>query len=305
MKPSVLFAVLTSLVLVQTAQAAETVSAKVVRVTSGDTMVVAIDGREKTVALAGIVAPSDGLSERAKKNLAAKVADQTVKIQFLPAAEGVDAALAAVWLDDRSINTEMVREGWARYDTRYPTYKKLAKAEAEARRAKRGLWGMAAPSSATGSYEKQESQELRKDDGRAKGKKSFPRGMAVKFEAPAEGKWNLTAVRIHGSRYGHPTPPREKFHVTLCDLDYKPIADFAIPYSKFKRTQFQKWVTLKVKPTEVPEEFIICVNFNAEATKGVFVSHDAEGIALVAKPNKPSGTFSGGDWLIRAVVERR
>ncbi|MBN1588347.1 MAG: hypothetical protein JW888_02420, partial [Pirellulales bacterium] len=148
------------------------------------------------------------------------------------------------------------------------------------------------------------SQELHQDDGRPKGKKSFPRGMAVQFKVPSEGKWVLTSVRIHGSRYGHPTPPREDFHVTLCDVDFEPLTDFAFPYSKFKRSGRQTWVKLKTKPTEVPDEFVICVDFNAEATKGVYVSHDAEGTALVGKPGHRAGSFSGGDWLIRATVEK-
>ncbi|HBO45797.1 MAG TPA: hypothetical protein DD670_18120, partial [Planctomycetaceae bacterium] len=100
-------------------------------------------------------------------------------------------------------------------------------------------------------------------------------------------------------------PPREDFHVTVCDLDYEPLAEFAFRYSTFKRTSEQTWVALKTKPTELPKEFILCVDFKAEATKGVYVSHDGEGTALVGRPNQPAGTFSGGDWLIRAVIERQ
>jgi len=74
------------------------------------------------------------------------------------------------------------------------------------------------------------------------------------------------------------------------------------PYSKFKRGD-PGWVSLRVKPTEVPKEFVICLNFNPERTKGVYISHDAEGKSLVGLPGKPAGTFTGGDWLIRPRVD--
>ena len=50
--------------------------------------------------------------------------------------------------------------------------------------------------------------------------------------------------------------------------------------------------------------FYICLDFNAERTKGVYVSHDAEGESLVGLPNKPAGRFTGGDWMIRVKVDR-
>ena len=143
--------------------------------------------------------------------------------------------------------------------------------------------------------------ELKNDDGQAAGKKSFPRGIASAFQSP-DGKYFLTSIRIHGGRYGHPRAPKEDFFVSLCDRDFNPIADFSFPYSKFKRGK-PKWVKLPLKPTELPDDFVICLNFNAQRTKGVYVSHDAEGKSLVGLPNKPAGTFSGGDWLIRPQVD--
>jgi hypothetical protein len=144
--------------------------------------------------------------------------------------------------------------------------------------------------------------ELANDDGRPSGKKSFPRGMASAFETP-EGEWYITAVRIHGGRYGHPAPPKENFHITVCDEEFKPIVDFPFPYKKFPRTS-PKWVALRVKPTRVPAKFVLCADFNAKATKGVYVSHDAQGRSLVGKPGKPSGHFTGGDWMIRVQVDQ-
>ena len=113
----------------------------------------------------------------------------------------------------------------------------------------------------------------------------------------------LTAVKIHGSRYGMPRAPQEDFVVTLCDQDFKPLAEFKFPYSKFQRGN-PKWVTLRTKPTRLPKAFVLCLHFNPTSTKGVFVSHDAEGKSLVGLPNKKAGAFTGGDWMVRAVVDQ-
>ena len=75
------------------------------------------------------------------------------------------------------------------------------------------------------------------------------------------------------------------------------------PYSRFQRGP-QKWVTLKVKPTKVPKEFVIALGFNAEKTKGVYISHDAEGTSLVGLAGQHAGSFTGGNWLIRASVDQ-
>ena len=138
------------------------------------------------------------------------------------------------------------------------------------------------------------------DDGKPAGRKSLPQGNAVLLEA-FPGGGSVTAVRIHGSRYGAPRVTGEEFTVTLCDEDFEPIREFKFPLEKFRRGT-AKWVTLRLEPTKVPEKFIVCTDFAATSTKGVFVSHDAEGEALVGKPGQAAGTFSGGDWLIRAIV---
>jgi hypothetical protein len=85
--------------------------------------------------------------------------------------------------------------------------------------------------------------------------------------------------------------------------EFKPIADFKFPYSKIERSS-AKWVTLRVKPTNLPKDFVICLNFNPTSTKGVFISHDADGKSLVGLPNKMAGSFSGGDWMVRAIVDK-
>ena len=145
--------------------------------------------------------------------------------------------------------------------------------------------------------------ELAHDDGAPAGKRSFAGGgHAVRFQVEGDA-WYLTAVSIHGARYG--ALPKEDFHVWLCDADLKPIADFPFPYSSFAAGP-PKWATLEVKPTSVPPEFVVCVAFNPTATKGVFVSHDKEpsGNSLAGLPGFAGQAFPAGDWLIRAKVGR-
>jgi len=147
--------------------------------------------------------------------------------------------------------------------------------------------------------------KLAHDDGAAAGKRSIAgSGHAVRFQVSGKA-WYLTAVSIYGSRYGYPRAPKEDFHVWLCDADFKAIADFPFPYARFTRGA-PRWVTLKVKPTNVPPQFIVCVGFNPTATKGVFVSYDggSSGNSLVGLPGGAGHAFQQGDWLIRANVDQ-
>ncbi len=145
-------------------------------------------------------------------------------------------------------------------------------------------------------------EELSSDDGRPAGQRSFPMGFAVAFTAPSDSSY-LTSVRIHGARYGSPRVPNQDFHVSLCDKDFNMIADFAMPYSRFRRGE-ARWVSLRIKPTKVPKEFVICLDFKPTRTNGVYLSHDADGRGLMGTPGKRSGSFSGGDWLLRASVDQ-
>lgn len=148
-----------------------------------------------------------------------------------------------------------------------------------------------------------EAREVSHDDGKMADKRSIAGGgHGVTFEAP-DDSWQVTAVRLHGSRYGYPQPPREDFHVYVCDADAKVLADHRIPYATFRRGE-PDWVTMKIPPTNVPQKFIICVGFDPTQTKGVFVSYDAQGTgnSLVGLPEQVR-PFADGDWLIRATLE--
>jgi RNA polymerase sigma-70 factor (ECF subfamily) len=143
------------------------------------------------------------------------------------------------------------------------------------------------------------------DDGESAGKSSIAGGgHAVRFRVP-DGSWFLTAVEVHGSRYGASSPPDENFHVWLCDDQMRAIADFEFPYAKFERGE-PNWVKLAIDPTNVPADFIVCVGFNPAATKGVFVHYDAKGTgnSLTGLPGAKPRAFARGDWMIRAQVDQ-
>jgi len=147
--------------------------------------------------------------------------------------------------------------------------------------------------------------ELAHDDGKQASKRSIAgSGHAVRFSVKGDA-WYLTGVRIYGSRYGLPTAPREDFRIWLCDRDFKVIAEFDQPYSKFPRGT-ARWVDLPVTPTSVPPEFIICVAFNPTAQKGIYVGYDSQatGNSFTGTPGRDLRDFSQGDWLIRAQVDQ-
>ncbi len=178
-----------------------------------------------------------------------------------------------------------------------------------------GLWFLPTPQKVLDEYKSKKKDKSRltpkrmttvmlsHNDGSTEGKKSIAgSGHAVLFEAPTEG-YVLKAVRIYGSRYGYPAPPKENFHIWLCDKDLKVIKDFPFPYSRFARGN-PKWVTLRVAPTPVPENFIICVGFKPQSTKGVYVHYDnsTSGNSFTGLPRRGSRVFNQGEWMIQALL---
>ncbi len=148
--------------------------------------------------------------------------------------------------------------------------------------------------------------ELACDDGVQAGKRSLAgTGHAVFFEAPGNDYY-LTSVRVLGSRYGSAKPPGEDFHVWLCDVRWREIADFPFPYSTFAKGEPQE-VVLDVEPTRVPRRFLICIGFSPTSTKGVYMYHDKQGggNSFIGLPGRRGSRFAAGDWLIRAVVDTK
>jgi hypothetical protein len=156
--------------------------------------------------------------------------------------------------------------------------------------------------------------KLEPDDGTAEGKKSIAGGgHARRFLTPGGGDdWYLTAVSVHGSRYGGARPPSTTFTVALCDGDMLPIATVKHPYKLFDRGE-AKWVRVEFPPTRVPpgaKGFYVVLDFRPTASQGVFVSFDdsmkgkEKDSSLTAKPGDEGTPFEQGDWMIRIELDR-
>lgn len=120
--------------------------AQVVAVPDGDSLVVVLDGVRTQVRLAEIDAPERGQpwNQRARQALRDKVMDQRVRLEVIDV-DRYGRKVARVWLGDRQVNRELVREGHAWVYTRYLRDQTLKDDEARARAGGLGLWSMEDP----------------------------------------------------------------------------------------------------------------------------------------------------------------
>ena len=115
---------------------------EVVKIADGDTLTVLDESKtQHKIRLAGIDAPEKGqaFGTKARENLAAKVFRQNVRIEVIDV-DRYRREVGRIFLADRFINMEMVRDGFA---WRYPQYDKASEftaAETDAREHRHGLW---------------------------------------------------------------------------------------------------------------------------------------------------------------------
>ena len=146
-------------------------------------------------------------------------------------------------------------------------------------------------------------------DAKPDGKKSVAgASKAIKFSRPADTQ-RLRGIRIHGSRYGEPKAPDEDVEIIVVDEGNTDIvhSEF-VPYKKFKRGE-SRWTTILFEePVAVPAEYWVLVDFNAERTKGVYVSFDTSTKGQYSRLAVPGGKLqeveTGGDWMIQALLTR-
>lgn len=156
---------------------------------------------------------------------------------------------------------------------------------------------------------KKQPARLSYNDGTAEGKKSIA-GAAefVSFTLPDEDA-KVSAVRIHGSRYGYPQPPKEDFTIYFLNEDLsEAVATKTAPYSRFKRGP-ESWVEIKFpQPIELPKQFWVGVDFRAERTKGVYVSIDKSTDGSHSRVGLPGEEIRDaevdGDWMIEVVLAK-
>lgn len=144
---------------------------------------------------------------------------------------------------------------------------------------------------------------LAHDDGTQDSRRSIGSdGQAVRFESPGE-KFALTAVRIHGSRYGGKYDPFfEVAQVSICDASLKPLVMAHVALEKFPVGN-PTWVEVVFTPFLPPKEFLVHVDFFATATKGVYLGIDtgAGGHSITGTIGRPGNALNEGDWMIRVV----
>ncbi len=130
-------------------------------------------------------------------------------------------------------------------------------------------------------------------------------GHGVIFCRP-EGRWQLTAVELHGCRFGSRVAPQSDFSIFLCDERFRVLREARAPYSRFPRTREWKWERIEVEPTEVPAFFYIVACFDPTTTRGVFVgvdTHIERSHSRTAYPNSVVGDVGGTqDWMMRCVL---
>ena len=133
---------------------------QVTKVSDGDTIHVTTPEKTKlAVRLYGIDAPEtpkinqhtghinkpgQPFGEKSWKALNAKIMEKQVRLDIIEI-DRYKRMVGMIWIGDRNINLEMVREGYAEAYTEFlkkPYRTEFLSAEREARSAKRGIWGL-------------------------------------------------------------------------------------------------------------------------------------------------------------------
>jgi endonuclease YncB( thermonuclease family) len=119
---------------------------RVVRVADGDTLTVARGDARHRIRLHEIDAPEQRQpwSREARQALAAKVQGKYVRVE-VETVDDYGRTVGKVWLGNRDINRELVREGHAWAYRHYLKDESLLVDETQARVARRGLWSLPDP----------------------------------------------------------------------------------------------------------------------------------------------------------------
>ena len=125
---------------------AETLSGQVVGITDGDTLTLLVDRTQHKIRLGEIDTPERGQDwgTKATQALAEKVHRQDVRV-VVTDVDRYNRLIGKIWLGDRDINREMVREGHAWVYRQYLDDQSLLNDEAKAKAEGIGLWSIANP----------------------------------------------------------------------------------------------------------------------------------------------------------------
>jgi endonuclease YncB( thermonuclease family) len=125
---------------------ADDITGKVVSVTDGDTITVLVGQEPVKVRLNGIDAPErrQAFGTQAREKLAALVFGETVLVRA-GSKDRYGRTLGTVIVAGQNANLEMLNAGLAWHYKAYSKDAELSRAEADARKAKLGLWADPAP----------------------------------------------------------------------------------------------------------------------------------------------------------------
>jgi endonuclease YncB( thermonuclease family) len=126
---------------------ATTLHGKVVHIADGDTLTILTESKEQVkIRLAGIDTPEKAqpFGNKAKQSLAALTFQKQVLIE-VETKDQYGRTVCTVIVNGSDANAELVRQGMAWVYRKYTKDQKLYALEAEAKRAKRGLWATDKP----------------------------------------------------------------------------------------------------------------------------------------------------------------
>lgn len=122
----------------------EEYNGRVVGITDGDTLTLLTEGnRQIKIRLAEIDTPESGqpYGKRAKEELSGLAFNKTALIKVQDT-DKYERKVGRVFVDGVDVNAEMVKRGAAWVYRKYARDGELFRLEGDARRAKRGLWGL-------------------------------------------------------------------------------------------------------------------------------------------------------------------
>ena len=119
----------------------ESITGKVIGVLDGDTIKLLVSRQEEKIRFSGIDAPEkdQDFGQKAKQALSHKIFGKTIEVHYKEH-DRYGRIVGDVYLGDRWINLEMIREGFAWHYKQYSNDPELAKAEETAREGRFGLW---------------------------------------------------------------------------------------------------------------------------------------------------------------------
>ncbi|QGG48499.1 thermonuclease family protein [Heliorestis convoluta] len=132
----------------------QTVTVQVVRVVDGDTAVILIDGKQERLRFIGIDTPEtvhptigeEPYGREASDYTKQRLEGRTFQLEFdVQERDRYGRLLGYIWLEEELFNETLVRNGFAEVTTFPPNVKYVdifKAAQEEARKEKRGIWGL-------------------------------------------------------------------------------------------------------------------------------------------------------------------